>query len=366
MVSDVLILGGGLSGASAALELARAGVRVRLLERETGPHQKICGEFLSIEARRDLDRLDVDLARLGAVPIDRIKVVRGERSVEASLPFVAQGVGRKRLDEALLDAARRAGAQVERGVRVTRLQEREVGTSAGPCRARNLFLATGKHDVRDAGRYGRGNPGDYVGFKMHWRLPPRQQAELAGAIELVLFDGGYAGLQPVSGDTANLCLIVRRGRLAQGGGAWQALLADLQREPHLARRLGDGEALFERPLAIANLPYGYVCDPALGGPGNLYRLGDQAALTAPLTGDGMAIALRSAKLAAECLQAGIPATEYHRRLGKMASPQIRRAMLLQRMTESPLAMRVALGLSGLRPALLRAAAGMTRLARDPA
>ena len=361
VVSEVLILGGGLAGASAALELAQARVPVRLLERETGPRHKICGEFLSIEAQRDLQRLGLDPAALGAVSVDRVRLIAGERRVEAPLPFVAQGLSRKRLDETLLERAQRQGAQIERGVKVTGIEDGQVGTSAGPCRGRAILLATGKHDVRGLGRGGADAANDYVGFKMHWRLSSAQRAALGGAIELILFKGGYAGLQGISRDAANLCLIVRRNRLAKAGGRWEDLIAAIMGETHLARRLGDAEALFERPLAIANLPYGYLCDPASPRLRDLYRLGDQAALTAPLTGDGMAIALRSARLAVASVKEGLAPREYHRRLLAQAAPQVRRAMFLQRVTERPLAMRGALGLLGLWPAALGKLAEMTRL-----
>lgn len=364
-MSEVLILGGGLAGASAALELARARIPVRLIERDSGPHHKVCGEFLSIEAQSDLRRLGLDPLRLGAVPIDRVRLVRRNRRAEAMLPFVAQGVSRMDLDEALLEAAQREGAQVERGIRVNGLDGTEAATSAGSCRAKAVLLATGKHDVRGVRRAAQGTGKDYVGFKMHWRLPSQQAAELSNAIELIVFDGGYAGLQLISGTAANLCLIVHRSRLTQSGGGWNGLLCHLLREPHIARRLEGAQPLFERPLTITNLPYGYRCDPAATMPG-LFRLGDQAALTAPLTGDGMAIALRSARLASACLRTGAGPEDYHRRLRTMVSPQIRRAMLLHRMTGNALAMQAALRLSTMYPSLLGSLARMTRLAAGPA
>ncbi|HKT86540.1 MAG TPA: FAD-dependent oxidoreductase [Novosphingobium sp.] len=363
-MSEVLIIGGGLAGAAAALELARAGVPVRLLERDARPQHKICGEFLSIEANGDLQRLGLDPVALGAVPIDRVRLIAGGRRIEAALPFVAHGLSRKRLDEALLEAARWHGARIERGVKATGIENGQVGSSAGPCRAQAILLATGKHDIRGLRRAGPYADKDYVGFKMHWRLDPAQRAALGSAIELILFKGGYAGLQGISRDTANLCLIVRRARLVREGGRWQELLAALMRENHLARRLAGAEALLERPLTIANLPYGYLCDPASFQPRGLYRLGDQAALTAPLTGDGMAIALRSARIAAACVKAGLGPQEYHRRLLAQAAPQVRRAMFLQRAAEHPLAMQGGLALLGLWPAALGKLAGVTRLAEQ--
>jgi flavin-dependent dehydrogenase len=284
--------------------------------------------------------------------------------VEAGLPFVAQGLSRRILDEALLELAARNGARIERGVRVAGLARGEVETSAGALPASRILLATGKHEIRGARRTAPPARDGYVGFKMHWRTGAQSSAEAASAIELVLFDGGYAGLQPVAADTFNLCLIVRRKRLAEAGGSWEGLLALLLRQPHLAQRLEGAEPLFARPLTIANLPYGYVCAPA-SSPEGVFRLGDQAAMTPSLTGDGMAIALRSARLAAEHIAAGASASAYHSRLRRMISGQVGRAMILQRVTELPLAMSAGFGLLRLWPRLLGHLAGATRLPASP-
>ena len=73
MVNETVILGGGLAGGAAAVLLARGGEPVRVLEREAGPRDKICGEFLSIEARRDLARLGLCLLYTSPSPRDRQK-----------------------------------------------------------------------------------------------------------------------------------------------------------------------------------------------------------------------------------------------------------------------------------------------------
>lgn len=362
MVSEVLVLGGGLAGASAALGLAQEGIPVRLLERETQPHDKICGEFLSIDAQRDLQRLGIEPSQMGAIPIDRVRLINGARQFEARLPFVALGLSRRCLDEALLEAAASAGARIERGVKINALGEREVETSAGPCPASKMLLATGKREVRGGKRNAPNEAGDYVGFKMHWRIPPAQRTDIASAIELVMIEGGYVGLQRISDEVMNMCLIVRRHMFDQAGGTWEVLLARLALQPHIANRIGDAVALFERPLAVSNLPYGYVHEAALASPRGIFRLGDQFALTAPLTGDGMAIAMRSARLAAACIRDGGDALAYHRTLRRNVAPQVRRAMHLQGMAQSPLARQIAMAMLGLHPTLLGKLAGMTRLA----
>lgn len=357
MVSETLILGGGLAGGAAASLLARAGRPVRLLERETGPHHKVCGEFLSAEAHQDLMHIGLDPLALGAVPIDRIRLARGSREVTAALPFSALGISRKVLDEALLDHAARRGAVIERGIRITRIGTGTVSTSKGERLADTMLLATGKHDVRGTHRLAPRAASPYIGFKLHFRPGASARQALARTIELVFFASGYAGVQLVSANVMNLCLIVRRDRFAEIGGSWDALLGTLMRETALARRLDEAEPLLAKPLTIANLPYGYVCRR----PGAIYRLGDQAAMTASLTGDGMAIALRSAAIASECVLAGLPPHVCQQRITGIAAGQVRRAMTLQHIGEVPAALGLALPVLRLWPGLLGKAAAMTRL-----
>ncbi|WP_457831480.1 hypothetical protein, partial [Staphylococcus aureus] len=85
-------------------------------------------------------------------------------------------------------------------------------------------------------------------------------ARLDGYVELMLFGDAYAGLQMVSRETANLCLVVAEDRLARAGG-WDGLLAGLAGECPLLRQRLDGSRGWERPLAIARTPYGFVHAP---------------------------------------------------------------------------------------------------------
>lgn len=359
-MADALILGGGLSGSTAACLLARAGHDVQLIERETGPHHKVCGEFLSIEAVAHLRQLGLDPVALGAAPIERIRLVSGNRETEAPLPFGALGLSRHVLDEALLDHARAAGARIECGVRVLALDGATVRTSSGEREASHLLLATGKLPVRENGTAPATKPsGRLVGFKMHYRLAPQAARRLAGTIALALFDGGYAGLQMIEAGRANLCLVIQRAHLQGLGGDWPAVRAWLDDNRILRDMLADAEPLLERPATIANLEYGLP--PRDRAQGSIYRLGDRWAMTASLTGDGMAIALRSAFVAARCLQAGEDALAYDARMAAEARRQITRAMALQNgLALAPLRSG-AMSLARLYPPLLTLAARMTRL-----
>ncbi len=209
----VVIVGGGPAGAAAACRLGR---RATLLERERGPAHKVCGEFISGEAVADLAGLGVDVAALGASAIGAVRLVHRGRVAEARLPFRAAGLSRRVLDEALLARAAAAGAAVHRGVRVRSAAPGRVQTDAGAVEAPALLLATGKHDLRGLARQPGAEPEALVGFKLHLRLRAAQQAALAGHVEVLLFAGGYAGLQLVEDGVANLCLLADRARY--GGG----------------------------------------------------------------------------------------------------------------------------------------------------
>lgn len=332
---DVLVIGGGLAGAAAATHLARAGRDVLLLERERGPHDKVCGEFLSFEAQDDLLRLGVDPRALGAARIGQVAVERGPSRVEAPLRFEALSLSRRVLDEALLARAAEAGAEVRRGVRATGLRREggawAVGLEGGEALgARHLLLATGKHDLRGH-RRPPGRQGDLLGFKAYFRLA--DPGGLDGTVELHLFPGGYAGIEMVDEARANLCLVVRRATFASLGGRWEALLAHLIAAcPGLAARLRGAAPCHARPLAVASIPYGLVQDQSEG----LWRLGDQAAVIPSFTGEGMSLALHGARLAAAFLQAGQGPEEFQRRLAADLRAQVRRSTLLSRALVSPL------------------------------
>ncbi len=358
------MIGGGPAGASFAARLAEAGRDVLVIEREAGPHDKVCGEFLSREALHYLTAAGIDLPGLGAVPINSLGLAAGAASVVTRLPFPAMSLSRRVLDEAMLARAGQAGARVVRGRRVL-----GAGPEAGATRLRlddgdkvlaeTAVLATGKHDLRGHARPA-GRQNDLVGFKMMFRLAPRQAAALDGRVELMLFAGGYAGLQPVEGARANLCLLVRRDRFAAIGRDWPALLAAIGAEtPLLAKRLDGALAEWPKPLTIAGLPFGLVMQaPDESG---LWRLGDQAAVIPSFSGDGMSIALHSARLAASAYLAGEPARLFQARLAADVRAQVSRAAWLSRIF---VGRGPQLGLAAtarMLPVALRLGAALTRL-----
>jgi flavin-dependent dehydrogenase len=358
---DALIVGGGPAGAAAACHLASGGCNVLLCERERQPRPKVCGEFLSASACAELAALGVSPAVLGAAPTSHVRLVHGARQACAALPFAAAGVSRERLDEQLLARAVGCGAHVRRGLWVRRLEHagrawRATLADGGAIEAPVVLLATGKHELRSH-RRPRGAGADVIGFKMRWRLARAQAAELAGHVELVWFDGGYAGLQPIEQGLANLCLVITAAAFAQLGRSWPQLLDYVTgAAPHFGARLSGAKPAWPRPATIAGVPYGHVHQDDAGGDG-LYRAGDQFAVIPSFTGEGVALALRTARLAALQILAGDPAAAYHRAAGRDIRGSMRTARTLARLTAPRLGRRCAIGLAcvpGALPALAQA------------
>ena len=352
---DVLIVGGGPAGAAAACRLASAGRDVLLCERERQARPKVCGEFLSAGTGAELADLHLSPDALGAAPISHVRLVHGAKQARAALPFAACGLSRERLDERLLARAEACGAHVRRGVSVRRLERtgqawRATLADGAAIAAPVVLLATGKHDLRSH-RRPRGAGPDVIGFKMRWRLTDAQAAELAGHVELAWFDGGYAGLQPIEHGLANLCLVITAAEFARLGRSWPRLLDHLgETAPHLGARLRGARPAWPRPATIAGVPYGHV-HREHGGSDGLYRAGDQFAVIPSFTGEGVALALRTAHLAALRILAGAPAAAYHHAAGRDVRRAMRTAGVLARLTRPRLGQRLAVQLSGLPGAL---------------
>jgi flavin-dependent dehydrogenase len=365
---EVLVIGGGVAGCAASIALARKGRIVTLVEREPTPRHKVCGEFLSGEALEDLDALGIDVASLGAVPINYVRLAAARRSAEAPLPFPASSLTRKALDTALIAAAAAAGVRVERGRSVQSLSRATANLwqatldDGTTYEAPTAFLATGKHDLR-----GHGRPKDHhqwVAFKMYYRLSPAQTAELADASELTLYAGGYGGIQAVENGITNFCCVVQRRYFARAGLRWEGLLETMQQDcPHLAMRLRGAEPQLDKPITVTHIPYGYLRRSTEDG---LYCIGDQAAVVPSFTGDGISIALHTARRAATAYLAAESAPVFQPKLRSAMLPQMRLAEIAANGLNNAFARAVLPFCLRVWPGAMRMTARLTRVTQPAA
>jgi menaquinone-9 beta-reductase len=345
--TGTLILGGGPAGSAAAITLARAGHKPLLLERQRETGDALCGGFLSWHSLAVLERLGLE--KLRGATVDHVRLFAPSRSASARLPRPALGVSRRQLDSALLALAAELGTQVERGVHARQVEDGVVRADAESFAPERLLLATGKHDVRGAARpKPEGDPA--LGLRVRLGPHPALTALVGSAIELHLFDRGYAGLVLQEDGTANLCLAVRKSRLAQEGSPRALIEASSREVPALGERLTwlADEAEID---AIASVPYGWRT--AQTAP-RVYRLGDQAGVIPSLAGEGMGIALASGALAGKAVLRGETAEAFQRRLAGRTRRPVAIACAILDLAERPAtaaklvqAMRFAPGLATL-------------------
>jgi flavin-dependent dehydrogenase len=316
-----IIVGGGPAGAACALELARNGRRVIVLEKTRNAHHKVCGEFLSAEAQALIAYLGVDIWALGATEVNSLSLVCGTDFPIVDLPFRAAGLSRFRLDEALLAAAAHAGIEVVRGATVTRLEAATgsivVHTPGRRFHAARVAFATGKHDLRGCMR----PKGSMASFKLQLSVSAATAIMLRNLVHLTIFPGGYVGACLVEGGIVTICWVIEQELLSKIGAAWQAQASHLSLQSEFfGDLLAHAQALWEKPAAVAAIPYGFLRRHAISP--FIYPIGDQLAVIPSYTGDGMSIALHSGIAAARAILNETPAGEFQHTMISELSPQM--------------------------------------------
>ncbi|WP_335297760.1 NAD(P)/FAD-dependent oxidoreductase [Sphingomonas adhaesiva] len=352
-----LILGGGPAGAAAAIVLARAGTPATVIERTRDTGDALCGGFLSWRTLDALAALGIERNRLSRDRITRLRLFAQGRCIESPLPAPAIAVSRRHLDSLLLGHAAALGTGVERGVAARTIDSRTIRTADGATLTPEaLFLATGKHDVRGAARPAAARGADPTLGLRQRRAPCATLDRLVGdAIELHLFDRGYAGIARQEDGSTNICLAVHRSRLEAAGDPARLLAVLAAESPALGERLsaGDGGAI----EAVANVPYGWRA--TRGTPG-CFRLGDQAAVIPSLAGEGMGIALASGASAAQAWLAGRDAAAWQRGFARRAARPLAIAGAVRALAERPLLAAPLLALAA-RSGLIHVIARATRI-----
>ncbi|TAM89183.1 NAD(P)/FAD-dependent oxidoreductase [bacterium] len=304
---DVVIAGAGPAGSALALRLARAGVKVRVVERSVFPRTKVCGEYLSPGALRELETLGLG-KRIAAhaAPCHGIRLyaARGDPLALAFKDGEALALERCVLDAVLLEAACAAGAFHERarveGVivehgRATGLRVREPSGLLSERRGRVVVGADGIGSVV-ARRLGLAR--EVCAADERFALGGHiRSAALDGWISMFAGAGAYFAVNPLGGERANVMLVLRQREIAAWGGC-----VDVCARQRIARLVGERAPLTLFPADGRRMAVGPLRQRVRrpDAPGALL-VGDAAGFLDPFTGQGVWMALEGARHAADAI-----------------------------------------------------------------
>ena len=285
------MIGGGPAGTAAAITAARSAARIALFESRQFPRHKVCGEFVSAESLGVLRDLLADETAthqlLDKAPVlTRTRLWLGDRMVQATVAPPGLSVPRFDLDAALWRSAQAAGVICRDSCEVSAVDGEgpfQLHTSKGLVSARAVIMAAGRWSQFIADRALPPGP-KWIGLKAHFH-----EQHPSFSTDLYFFEHGYCGVQPVTADVVNACAMMRSDCASS--------LPDVFRlHPALRQRAANWRQLIP---TVSTAPLIYREPQPVRG--NLVFAGDAASFIDPFVGDGISIALRSGKLAAECL-----------------------------------------------------------------
>lgn len=303
---DIAIIGGGLAGLAASIQLAQQKHSVILFEKERYPFHKVCGEYISLESKDFLEGLGLNLNEMQLPVIDTLLLTAPDgRSFETHLPLGGFGISRYKLDSMLAQTARKLGVHLMEETRVDDVAYNESflikfsskQTPVRTVKADVCCAAYGKRtnldikwkrrflEERDKSLY------NYVGIKYHIKT----EIQKHNVIGLHNFKNGYCGISQIEEGRSCLCYMTKAENLRKSGNNIRLMEQKvLSENPHLRRIFEESTMVETFPVTISQINF----NPKTQVENHVLMLGDAAGMITPLCGNGMSIALHTAKIAA--------------------------------------------------------------------
>lgn len=299
-MKNVFIAGGGLAGLVSACLLAKKGMTVTLAERKTYPFHRVCGEYISNETVPFLksNNLLPDL-HLPLINQFQLTSVNG-KSAELTLDLGGFGISRYTFDNFLYQHALSLGVRVLLNTEVENIQFNEsqftIITPEQTFHADVVIGAFGKRsrlDVKLNCDFIQARS-PYAAIKYHIRTD-----HPTNSIALHNFKDGYCGISEVDGNKQTLCYLTHRNNLKQYGNIADMEKAVLFKNPFLKSIFQNADFLYTKPEVINEISFAKKAPVT----NHILMSGDCAGMITPLCGNGMAMAIHSAKIASELMVA---------------------------------------------------------------
>lgn len=295
--NEVIIVGGGLAGLTAAIHLSKLGITVTVFEKNEYPKHKVCGEYISNEIVPYLNWLEVDYQKLKATKITQLifSTAKG-RKMDCVLPLGGFGVSRHALDNLMFQKAISNGCKVilESVDAITFDNNVFTVTTLGGTiyKSKIVLGAFGKRSSIDQKMHrpfiNKKSP--WLAVKGHYKGTFPEDV-----VGLYNFKGGYCGVSKVENDVVNICYLADYESFKNYKNTEDYQTKVLSKNPELKSILDVMTPLFEKPITISQISF----DKKDAVENHLLMIGDTAGLIHPLCGNGMAMAIHSAKIASE-------------------------------------------------------------------
>lgn len=295
---DVIIVGGGLAGLTAAIHLSQEKHSVLVLEKKVYPHHKVCGEYVSNEIIPYLNKLGVPMSSSGAVQINNLELSTASgKSTKTKLPLGGIGISRYSFDNLLYEKALKNGAQFafESATSINYADDSfQVTTeNANTYCSRITIGAYGKRSALDKqlNRDFIQQKSGWLGVKAHYEFDAFPENQVA----LHNFKGGYGGLSKTETGAVNFCYLASYKSFQKEKNVSDFNENVVAKNPFLNNFLEKANPIFDKPITIAQISF----EQKNSVENHSIMCGDTAGLIHPLCGNGMAMAIHSAKIASE-------------------------------------------------------------------
>ncbi|MCE3280171.1 MAG: NAD(P)/FAD-dependent oxidoreductase [Bacteroidetes bacterium] len=299
----VAIIGGGLAGLTLAIQLADAGISCILFEKNKYPFHKVCGEYISNESRNFIENLGLNLGSLNVSEIKRLQISSPSgKLLKHKFDLGGFGMSRFLLDSKLADIAKQKGVLLLDDCRVNDVKyfnnQFTIDSQKGSFTSEICIGSWGKKsnlDIKLKRVFTEEKKGkNYVGIKYHVQLDFPEDL-----IELHNFENGYCGISKIENDRYCLCYLTDSDNLKKYNGDIKKMEREILMEnPFLKNYLTTATYLFEEPLAISQIRIGYK----KAVENDVIMVGDTAGNIAPLSGNGMSMAMRSSQYLSDLLK----------------------------------------------------------------
>lgn len=295
---DVLIIGGGLAGLTAAIHLSQRKLKVVLIEKSSYPRHKVCGEYISNEILPYLQWLGADVSELKPTNISKFAfTTTNGKAAAATLPLGGFGVSRYTLDNFLYQKALTHNCTVINETVTNVFFNNDIftiNTSDQTFKAKIVLGAFGKRSNID-----QVLTRNFIHKKSPWLAV---KAHYSGSLDddlvaLHNFKGGYCGVSKVENNVINICYLADYKTFKQYKNIEEYQQNVLYKNKHLKAIFENSQLLFDKPLTISQISF----DKKQAVENHILMIGDTAGLIHPLCGNGMAMAIHSAKIASELI-----------------------------------------------------------------